>query len=278
MYENVCLACNKGARSKEQVVQANIEIPSIYVGESSRSIKERGGEHWAAFRSKNQDSHILKHQMMIHPGEEPEFILRISSFYKTALERQVGEAVRIRRRGGQGAVLNSKAEFDRCRIPRLILEEHDQEQAKKYEEEREEQLTTALDMEHKTWERSRIRERAEEHKSMMASREQKQYTKRSKEQKLEGRSRKKRRTYTIIGENWGAGGDNSNLDMKEEQPSPMEQPPTPPIPPSQDTQPPKTPPSNSQIPSPPLPPSPPPLQKLPRELYQLLPRLPGSAA
>ena len=191
VYENVCLACNKGARSKEQVVQANIEIPSIYVGESSRSIKERGGEHWAAFRSKNQDSHILKHQMMIHPGEEPEFILRISSFYKTALERQVGEAVRIRRRGGQGAVLNSKAEFDRCRIPRLILEEHDQEQAKKYEEEREEQLTTALDMEHKTWERSRIRERAEEHKSMMASREQKQYTKRSKEQNLKGRAGRK---------------------------------------------------------------------------------------
>ena len=71
------------------------------------------------------------------------------------------------------------------------MEEHDQEQAKKYEEEREEQLTTALDMEHKTWERSRIRERAEEHKSMMASREQKQYTKRSKEQNLKGRAGRK---------------------------------------------------------------------------------------
>ena len=85
---------------------------------------------------------------MIHP--EPEFILKVSSFHKTALKCQVGDAVKIRRRGGQGAVLNSKSEFDRCRIPRLILEEHNQEQIKKLEEEREEQLTTLLDMEHMT--------------------------------------------------------------------------------------------------------------------------------
>ena len=106
------MICNEGAVAKEQVVQKNIDVPSIYVGESSRSIKERGGDHWAAYKNKSQESHILKHQINHHPGKEPKFILRISSFHKSALERQVAEAVRIRRRGGQGAVLNSKSEFE----------------------------------------------------------------------------------------------------------------------------------------------------------------------
>ena len=43
-------------------------------------------------------------------------------FYRAYLSCQIGEAVRIRRRGGAGSILNSKSEDDRCKIPRLILE------------------------------------------------------------------------------------------------------------------------------------------------------------
>ena len=128
VYENVCLACNEGAKSGKRVVQKNLDVPSIYVGESSRSIKERADEHWQAFRTGDEGSHILKHQTLNHQNKEPQFIMMVSSFHKSALERQVGEAVRIRRRGGQGAVLNSKSEFNRCRIPRLVVEEQDEEQ------------------------------------------------------------------------------------------------------------------------------------------------------
>ena len=39
---------------------------------------------------------------------EPKFTMRAVKFHKTALYRQLGEAVRIRRRGGQGSILNSK--------------------------------------------------------------------------------------------------------------------------------------------------------------------------
>ena len=67
----------------------------------------------------------MKHQLLTHQGEEPEFIVRAVSFHKTALDRQVSEAVRIRRRGGEGRVLNSKAEFNRSYIPRLVVEERD---------------------------------------------------------------------------------------------------------------------------------------------------------
>ena len=127
VYENVCLACKEGAKSGRRVVQKNLDVPSIYVGESSRSIKERADEHWQAFRTGDEGSHILKHQTLNHQNKEPQFIMMVSSFHKSALERQVGEAVRIRRRGGQGAVLNSKSEFNRCRIPRLVVEEQDEE-------------------------------------------------------------------------------------------------------------------------------------------------------
>ena len=41
------------------------------------------------------------------------------AYYRTALSRQVGEAVRIRRRGE--AILNSRSEFNRCLITRLSL-------------------------------------------------------------------------------------------------------------------------------------------------------------
>ena len=46
----------------------------------------------------------------------------------------MAEAVRIRRRGGEGAILNSKAEFNRCHIPRLQLEEEEPEGARKESE------------------------------------------------------------------------------------------------------------------------------------------------
>ena len=44
VYENVCKDCNQGAGGKEEIVP-NMEIPSIYVGETSRTIQERGMEH-----------------------------------------------------------------------------------------------------------------------------------------------------------------------------------------------------------------------------------------
>ena len=55
-----------------------------------------------------------KHQEEFHKGEAPRFYMRVVNFYKTALSRQIGEAVRIDRRGGAGNILNSKSEYDRC--------------------------------------------------------------------------------------------------------------------------------------------------------------------
>ena len=124
MYENICGTCNTEAGSKEEVKGSNPDVPSIYVGETSRTIQERALEHWAALRGSKkarEGSHMAKHVEQFHKGEDPLFYMRIVSFHRTALSRQTAEAVRIRRRGGEGAVLNSKAEFNRCYLPRLKL-------------------------------------------------------------------------------------------------------------------------------------------------------------
>jgi hypothetical protein len=97
------------------------EFPSIYVGETSRSLHERAEEHLKDGRDGAEDSHMVKHWANHHGGgETPAFMFKVAKRYKTALTRQVGEAVRIEMRGN---VLNSKSEFTRCRIPRLVIDE-----------------------------------------------------------------------------------------------------------------------------------------------------------
>ena len=106
VYENVCTVCNPGATSKGELKNVKDGAPSIYVGETSRSIEERAQEHWGAARRKDEKSHMHKHQQMEHKGEPPKFVFKMVSSHKTALSRQVKEAVRIRRRGGATSILN----------------------------------------------------------------------------------------------------------------------------------------------------------------------------
>ena len=68
---------------------------------------------------------MLKHQISDQNGEDTEFVKRTVSYHRTALNRQIAEA---------GSILNSKAEFDHCQIPRLIVEEQDKKVIDKAEE------------------------------------------------------------------------------------------------------------------------------------------------
>ena len=103
VYENICLECNPLAKNKGGLEDYKPEKPSLYIGESSRSLQERMVEHWASFKSKSEGSHIFKHQENHHQGAtQPKFICKVVSFHRSALTRQVAEAVRIRRRGGEG--------------------------------------------------------------------------------------------------------------------------------------------------------------------------------
>ena len=126
LYENICTKCNPGVKENKtgRPTQPS-HPPSIYVGETSRSLFERGKEHWKSFKNKQEVSHILKHHQVHHGGiGDPSFHLRPVGFFKSALTRQVAEAVLIQE-WGEDIVLNSKAEFNRCKIGRLTLGEED---------------------------------------------------------------------------------------------------------------------------------------------------------
>ena len=123
LYENICMICNPDILDKKAKINPPKDHPSVYVGESARSAKERTEEHWRGFKDKREDSHIFKHHILHHHGEgKPSFHMRVSGVFKSALTRQVAEAVRIRR-WGEGVVLNSKSEFNRCQLGRLTLGE-----------------------------------------------------------------------------------------------------------------------------------------------------------
>ena len=205
VYENVCALCNKGAGAKGELTQINTNIPSIYVGETSRTIKERAGEHWAAAQGSKQQkegSHMTKHMEMYHGGQEPEFVMRVVKFYRSALSRQTGEAVRIAKRGGAGSILNSKSEYNRCYIPRLRVEEQDV--IKEMEKLEEQELSTVrelLDEEDHTWAKNKHQIRAEGARSQI-TKAKGSSTKRSGKEQLNTR-RSKKLKYSIVNENWG---------------------------------------------------------------------------
>ena len=162
VYESICMVCNPSAKNKGELKEVKEGAPSLYVGESSRSIQERAVEHWGAARRGEKESHMCKHQALEHPGEQPQFLFKIVSTHRTALNRQIREAVRIRRRGGAGMILNSKSEFNRCFIPRLVVEKEDEEQRlKRIEQEQRdrEELHNALSCMDLTWEERKTKER-----------------------------------------------------------------------------------------------------------------------
>ena len=70
------------------------------MGETSRSIQERSKEHWKGYAgSKKEENHMYRHQKLVHGGEGAKFTMKVVGSHRSALSRQISEAVRIRRRG-----------------------------------------------------------------------------------------------------------------------------------------------------------------------------------
>ena len=115
-----------------------------YIGESNRSGYERGVEHYKQFMRLDKRSHILKHYLKYHkniPKEKLVVGMRIRASFKSAIERQISEAVAIaREEDSVTELMNSKAEYNRCKLPRLTaktFEEQEKEVEATKEEERE---------------------------------------------------------------------------------------------------------------------------------------------
>ena len=93
-----------------------------YIGETSRSMYERGLEHQRDLAELKPESHMLKHFLEHHAEEELEkmkFGARIIKTARTAFNRQIGESVYIQENASKHFILNSKSEYNRCALPRL---------------------------------------------------------------------------------------------------------------------------------------------------------------
>ena len=124
--------------------------------------------------------------------------MKVRGFFKTALARQVAEAVYIRRRGGEGAILNSKGEFSRSHIPRLQVPEEDQG-AENTERELSAKILKEQDIQ---WEQNRSRELGD--RAILGPKSSP--LKRSKEQEDEipaKKSKRRRKLQHGVLVNWG---------------------------------------------------------------------------
>ena len=131
VYETTCVTCENEAikdlenldLEEKEKVDKKKEIKLFkYIGESSRSAYERGWEHVNDMTTLNPRSHMLKHILLHHPGQEMlsiEFDMKIRKFCKTSFERQVLEAVTIQQEKNNHHLMNSKSEYNRCSLPRL---------------------------------------------------------------------------------------------------------------------------------------------------------------
>ena len=122
LYESECTLC---AGQKVKQKDGNYSLgdgKGIYVGESSRSIYERAKEHEMDKVKGSEDSHQIKHWLSSHEEllTPPSFKFKIVRTFQDPLTRQLSEAVRIDLRGD--GILNSKAEYSRCRVPRLVVD------------------------------------------------------------------------------------------------------------------------------------------------------------
>ena len=116
VYETWCSDCLKkeeGGGEEKRVFK--------YIGETAKSAFEIGLNHLTDRKSLDLGSHMLKHAVACHQGEDPqkvEFHMRVLAYHKSAFERQIDEAVKIQT-NRHHHILNSKSEYNRSSIPRL---------------------------------------------------------------------------------------------------------------------------------------------------------------
>ena len=100
-----------------------------------------GREHQKDVEQLNTGSHILKHIVEKHVGENPdsvEFRMRAVKYHQSAFERQIFESVKIQSVRTQHILLNSKSEYNRCALPRMGLKMGEAEFKEKRKEDEEE--------------------------------------------------------------------------------------------------------------------------------------------
>ena len=96
-------------------------IVKKYLGESHRAWSDRCSDHMQALKNGNQDYAIVKHQLNDHPDEEPNFKFLAVKSFKSAMQRQIYEAIMIDE-APNSSLMNGKAEWGQNRVPRVKVQ------------------------------------------------------------------------------------------------------------------------------------------------------------
>ena len=133
MYETFCTRCRDIAKARK----AKGEKASIYlyVGKSHLAMADRGAKHLEdavrGMEGRFDGSHMARHALEMHPGEQPKFGMTIVRTYTSAFTLAMGEVIRIlyRSREKDVVLLNSKAgDFATYSLPRLSVSNLGEEQ------------------------------------------------------------------------------------------------------------------------------------------------------
>ena len=113
VYENICIPC----REMKKVTR--------YIGETCRSLYERGKEHTSDATTLAKKSHWRDHAKEQHQDYKGPissmFTIQPLKNCRSALARQLREAIEIGRNPPGALLLNSKEEFSRCLIPGIVI-------------------------------------------------------------------------------------------------------------------------------------------------------------
>ena len=111
------------------------------MGGSERILFERSWEHVTDYENLSTKSYMLKHAVEVHSEEELnniKFGIKIIKTAKTSFERQIYESVEIQENRHHHP-LNSRSEYNRCAVPRLMCKLGDKAY-KKYEKDLETEM------------------------------------------------------------------------------------------------------------------------------------------
>ena len=133
-----CISCTTGEKEwgkcKQEGVVYRIKCLkcegdgtlSEYWGETARTAFERGEEHVRGMENREEKNCLWKHSQMHHQGklQKGDLELKVVERHRTPLSRQVHEGVEIELNGAE-IILNSKAEWNQSRLPRIVIETGD---------------------------------------------------------------------------------------------------------------------------------------------------------
>ena len=97
-----------------------INVKKIYFGETSKNAFTRGKQHTQQLQNKDKHSVLNRHLQQDHreQTEIPEFKMKVLKSHRSALDRQITEAIKINRTQ-RNKLMNNKTEWGHNKIMRM---------------------------------------------------------------------------------------------------------------------------------------------------------------